>query len=233
MAHLWHSFLMNEEKHVSHIKMLFFPCSPLMCSKSNLSLKVYIPVKPHKQRLSDIIAHWEERTNMQTNTGENQLEVACTTPQETQAPYAGDSVIQNSTKETQIQSEQSCTSEDSSYSTDITAPMILADAHPRAHKKITSGRQLTIWFVAAWEWVMHVEGCLWKPLEGWICGIWRPSDPSSTAEIYKYLKRDKEGQLLDVDCGYVWQNTHLSSAKNEYTCAHTRTKAPQKTAKEV
>lgn len=34
---------------------------------------------------------------------------------------------------------------------DITAPMILADAHPRAHKKITSGRQLTIWFVAAWE----------------------------------------------------------------------------------
>lgn len=49
---------------------------------------------------------------------------------------------------------------------------------------------------------MHVEGCLWKPLEGWICGIWRP-DPSSTAEIYKYLKRDKEGQLLDVDCGYV------------------------------
>lgn len=77
MAHLWHSFLMNEEKHVSHIKMHFFSCSPLMCSKSNLSLKVYIPVKPHKQRLSDIIAHWEERTNMQTNTGENQLEVAC------------------------------------------------------------------------------------------------------------------------------------------------------------
>lgn len=88
---------------------------------------------------------------MQTNTGENQLEVARTAPQETQAPYVGDSVIQNGIKETQIQSEQSCTSEDSSYSTDITAPMILADPHPRAHKKITSGRQLTIWFVAAWE----------------------------------------------------------------------------------
>lgn len=142
---------MNEEKHVSHIKMHFFSCSPLMCSKSNLSLKVYIPVKPHKD--SQTSSHTERSAQIckQTQAKTNLRWHACTAPQETQAPYAGDSVIQNGTKETQIQSEQSCTSEDSSYSTDITAPMILADAHPRAHKKITSGRQLTIWFVAAWE----------------------------------------------------------------------------------
>lgn len=67
-----------------------------------------------------------------------------------------------------IQKQERCMSEDTRNSADIT-PMFPS-------MRETNGKQLKVWFGAAWEWVMHVEGCLWKPLEGWMCGSLRLGD---------------------------------------------------------
>lgn len=78
---------------------------------------------------------------------------------------------------------------------------------------------------------MHVEGCLWKPLEGWMRGSLRPGDLSSTVETYKYLRSDREDgsriQTLPMYdkarmCTQHKENTPvLTHAKNTHINTHT------------
>lgn len=109
-----------------------------------------------------------------------------------------------------IQREQSCTSADTRNSAVTTTPLFPADPHPRLIKK----KQWKA-AVAAWEWVMHVEGSLWKPVEGWMCGSFRPGDLSSTVETYKYLRSDIQTVPISKE------SMHVHTTREEHTCAHT------------
>lgn len=63
---------------------------------------------------------------------------------------------------------------------------------PTAHKEKTVKSCWNFVFIAVWGWVMHFEGCLWKPVEGWMCGSLRPGDVSPTVETYKYLTSNRK-----------------------------------------
>lgn len=68
---------------------------------------------------------------------------------------------------------------------------------------------------------MHVEGSLWKPVEGWICGSFRPGDLSSTVETYKYLRSDREDSSWIQTVPIYKESMHVHATREEHTCAHT------------
>lgn len=76
---------------------------------------------------------------------------------------------------------------------------------------------------------MHVEGCLWKHLEGWMCGSLRPGDLSSAVEIYKYLRSD--GEETQYPCTTKQACAH--NTERMHLCSHTQKHADNKNCKYI
>lgn len=132
--------------------------------------------------------HTEKHTQICKHQG-NQLEAAHCAPQEM---YTEESVIQFGMREREAFKAKKVVPLTALQSSPHTC---FWPAHTHSVWETTNGKQLKIWFyttAAAWEGVMHIQGSLWKPVEGWMCGSFRPGDLSSTVKTYKYLGSDRE-----------------------------------------
>lgn len=65
---------------------------------------------------------------------------------------------------------------------------------------------------------MHVEGSLWKPAGGRMCGSFRPGDLSSPVKSYKYLRSDREDSSQDRQ--YPFTRVHAKDKKNSPELRH-------------